>query len=227
MVFTDTKKTLPQKRDAKIKSAPELTLRRLLVYLNYLKNIGADCVSSSQIAETFGFTAIQVRKDIACTGFNGRPKYGYNRARLISHLEEFLGFNNRMEAVLVGAGNVGRALASYGGFEKYSLEIVAICDKNKDLHGREIKGKKIYPTEQIIDLIKKRSIRLAIIAVPSEESQNVADTLIAAGVQGIWSFSSTRLVCPAGVIVQNEDLGASLSVLSQKLLAACAAQREK
>ena len=200
--------------------APELAIRRLLVYLDYLKGINADCVSSSQIADAFGFTAIQVRKDIAHTGFTGRPKHGYNRAELIKHIEGFLGFNDKMNALLVGAGNIGRALASYSGFARYSLKIVAICDSNPHLHNMEIGGKKICSPQAALDLIKKLKIKMAIIAVPAEASQNIADMLVGAGIKAIWNFSSARLSCPADVIVQNEDLGASLSVLSQKLLAA-------
>jgi len=201
-------------------SAPELAIRRLLVYLDYLKRTDADCVSSSQIADAFGFTAIQVRKDIAHTGFNGRPKHGYNRAALIKQIEDFLGFNDKMNALLVGAGNIGRALASYSGFARYSLNIVAICDSNPHLHNIEINGKKIYSPQTALDLIKKLKIKMAIIAVPADASQGIADMLVNAGIKAIWNFSSVRLNCPGDVIVQNEDLGASLSVLSQKLLAA-------
>ncbi|MDR0734975.1 MAG: redox-sensing transcriptional repressor Rex [Elusimicrobiota bacterium] len=207
-------------RKAARRPAPELAIRRLLIYLDYLKSLGADCVSSGQIADNFGFTAIQVRKDIACAGFSGRPKRGYNRAELIKHIENFLGFYDKMDAFLVGAGNIGRALASYGGFAKYSLNIIAACDINPQLHGTEINGKKIFSVDKAVDLIKRLKIKLAIIAVPSHQSQPAADLLIKAGIKAIWNFSSARLSCPPDIIVQNEDLGASLSVLSQKLLAA-------
>ncbi|MDR1123093.1 MAG: redox-sensing transcriptional repressor Rex [Elusimicrobiota bacterium] len=207
-------------RSAAPRPAPELAIRRLLIYLDYLKSQDADCVSSGQIADNFGFTAIQVRKDIACAGFAGRPKHGYSRAELIKHIEDFLGFNDKMDAFLIGVGNIGRALASYGGFAKYSLNIIAACDIDPRLQGTEINGKKIFSVEKALDLIKRLKIKFAIITVPAGQSQPSADLLIKAGIKAIWNFSSVRLSCPPDIIVQNEDLGASLSVLSQKLLAA-------
>lgn len=202
------------------KPAPESAMRRLLLYLEFLKKVKEGYISSSQIAEHFNFTAIQVRKDIACTGFNGRPKHGYERLELIRQIEDFLGFNDTIDAFLIGAGNLGRSLASYGGFAKYSLNIIAIGDDNPRLHNTRINGKTVFSMDKAIDLIKRLKIKLAIIAVPASSSQAVADRLTAAGVKAIWSFSSIRINCPEDVIVQTEDLGASLSVLWQKLLVA-------
>jgi redox-sensing transcriptional repressor len=214
-------------QDVKIKAqpTPESTIRRLLLYLECLKGIQDEFVSSSQIAECFNFTAIQVRKDISFTGFTGRPKHGYNRAELISQVEAFLGFNDKMDAFLIGAGNIGKALASYGGFAKYSLNIIALADNDAALHGRKINGKPVFSVAKAIDLIKRLKIKLAILAVPGVSSQETADKLVEAGIKAIWNFSSIRLNCPQDVIVQNEDLGASLSILSQKLLVA--EQRER
>jgi redox-sensing transcriptional repressor len=202
------------------KPAPETTVRRLLLYFDYLKNLERENISSPQIAEHFNFTAIQVRKDIFCTGFTGRPKHGYNRKELMAHIDNFLGISNQTDAFLIGAGNLGRALSSYGGFAKYALNIVAIGDINAKLHGKKINDKPVFSVQDSLDLIKKKGIRLAIIAVPAQASQEVADMLVKAGIRAIWNFSSVRLNCGAEVIVQNEDLGASLSVLSQKLLVA-------
>ncbi|MDR0291516.1 MAG: redox-sensing transcriptional repressor Rex [Elusimicrobium sp.] len=207
--------------------APEAALRRMLVYLEYLKGQNAEFISSAQISARFNFTAIQVRKDIAYTGFNGRPKNGYKRTELIHNIEGFLGINDTMDAFLIGAGNLGKALASYGGFAKYSLNIVAVGDDNPQLHGRQINGKTIFPMHKAVDLIKRMRIKLAIIAVSPRSSQAVADTLAKAGIKAIWCFSSERINCPPGVIVQNEDLGASLSVLWQKLLVSEQAARKK
>lgn len=206
---------------------PESTIRRLLVYLEYMKGLSSEYVSSASIAGYFNFTAIQVRKDIAFTGFNGRPKHGYNRKALIQQIEELLGFYDKMDAFLIGAGNIGKALASYGGFAKYSLNIVAIADINPKLHNTQINGKIVFPLDKALDLIRRLKIKLAILAVPAPESQAVADLLTKAGIKAIWNFSSVRLNCDSDVIVQNEDLGASLSVLSQKLLLAQQNQRRQ
>jgi redox-sensing transcriptional repressor len=203
-----------------VKPAPESTIRRLLEYLDYLKGLDGETVSSAQVAEHFKFTAIQVRKDIACTECNGRPKHGYNRAELIAKIEATLGFHDKMDAFLIGAGNIGRALASYGGFAKYSLNIVAMGDNNPKLHNTKINGKAVFSMEKTAELIKRMKIKMAIIAVPAPGNQQAADILTKAGVKAIWNFSSARLKCAEDIIVQNEDLGASLSVLSQKLLVA-------
>jgi redox-sensing transcriptional repressor len=210
-----------------VRPAPEPVLRRLLVYLEYLKNLDSVSVSSSEVAGHFNFTAIQVRKDIAYSGCCGRPKHGYDRVTLIKCIEGFLGFYDKMDAFLIGAGNIGRALASYGGFAKYSLNIIALADADPKLQGSTIGGKKVFSTEKALELIKRLRIKLGIIAVPAHSSQAVADSLIKAGIKAIWNFSSVRLNCPADIIVQNEDLGASLSVVSQKLLVAEQAARQK
>lgn len=220
MVLKNINNALPANENPQAQGAPESSIRRLLVYLEYLKSLDCGFISSAQISQYFKFTAIQVRKDIACTGFNGRPKQGYNREELIKHVENFLGFNDKMDAFLIGAGNIGKALASYGGFAKYSLNIIAIGDIDTKLHGKKINDKMIFSLEKSIDLIKRLRIKLAIIAVPGNASQTVADMLSAAGVKAIWNFSSVRINCPGDIIVQNEDLGASLSVLSQKMLVA-------
>ncbi|MDR0646315.1 MAG: redox-sensing transcriptional repressor Rex [Elusimicrobiota bacterium] len=202
------------------KPAPEPTVRRLLVYLEYLKSIDMPLISSGQIAEHFNFTAIQVRKDISFSGYIGRPKHGYNREQLIEQIEKFLGFNDKIDVFLIGAGNIGRALAEYKGFEKYSLNIIALADNNPELYNTTVAGKKIFSLEKALELIKRLKIKMAIIAVPPPANQTVADLLIKAGIKAIWNFSSARLKCPDEIIVQNEDLGASLSVLAQKLLSA-------
>jgi redox-sensing transcriptional repressor len=225
MITINGKKTA-EKVKKNTNPPPESAIRRLLVYYEYLKNVEDEFVSSAQIAKHFNFTAIQVRKDIACTGFTGRPKHGYKRLDLIAHTEDFLALNDNTDAFLIGAGNIGRALASYDGFAKYSLNIIAIGDINESLHNAKINGKPVFSMDKSLNLISRLGTKLAILAVPGQASQPVADMLIKAGIKAIWNFSSVPLNCPKDVIVQNEDLGASLSVLSKKLMVAQQSKRK-
>lgn len=199
------------------KSISLQTLRRLPVYLHYLRTVRDRYVniSATAIAEKLGLNDVQVRKDLASVSGSGRPKTGYNTCELIEQLERYLGCNTRCPAVLVGAGNLGKALLSYDGFEDYGLEIIAAVDRNPALVGVSVNGKQILPLTCLKALCETSDVRLGIITVPAAAAQSVCDELISYGIRAIWNFAPTILRVPEYVQVENENLASSLAVLSR------------
>ncbi len=205
------------------------TLRRLPVYLHYLKSVsGATYVSATAIAEALGLNDVQVRKDLGSVSGSGRPKKGYVTEELIAELENYLGCDSRTPAVLIGAGNLGKALLSYGGFSDYGLEIVAAFDIQPATVGSRIGGKPVLAMSELGEVCRKENVGLGIITVPASGAQTAADELIACGITAIWNFAPTILKVPDGILVENENLASSLAVLSKHLSAgdrACAGDR--
>lgn len=197
-----------------------LTVQRLPGYLQYLKrlsNEGIPTVSATVIAEALGLNDVQVRKDLASVSKGGRPKVGYVTDELIHDIELFLGYHNTNRAILVGVGNLGRALMSYEGFSQYGLHIEAGFDLSPEIVGKEIAGKPVLPIAQMEQYCKAKSIRLAVLTVPSKEAQNVCEQLLSCGILAIWSFASAHLQVPAGVLVRYENMATSLALLSNHL----------
>ena len=199
------------------KSISMQTLRRLPFYLHYLRTVRDQQVniSATFIAEQMGLNDVQVRKDLASVSGSGRPKTGYSVQELIAQLEGYLGCNDRSFAILVGAGNLGKALLSYEGFADYGLEIVAAIDNEHSLSGTFIGGKPILPDDEMGRLCSEYDIRIGIIAVPASAAQDVCDRLVSLGIRSIWNFAPTILRVPADVQVENENLASSLAVLSR------------
>lgn len=193
-------------------------LKRLPAYLNYLKHLPADdaaFISATSLASALDMGEVQVRKDLAMVSDGGRPKVGYHRNSLISDIEDFLGYNNTNDAVLVGAGKLGRALLGYSGFAEYGLNIVAAFDNNGNSQTEN--GKPILPMSELETLCKQRQILIGIITVPSDQAQAVCNVLIENGIQAIWNFAPVHLDVPEGILVQYENMAASLAVLSKHL----------
>ena len=197
-------------------------LKRLPVYLTYLKGLEGDAydnISATALANALNIGEVQVRKDLAMVSDGGRPKIGYRRTALISDLEQFLGYDNTNDAILIGAGKLGRALLGYRGFSEYGLNIVAAFDANEALHGTTEAGKPILPLSELEGICARQKILIGIITVPMEHAQSVCDQLIANGIKAIWNFSPTHLDVPDGILVQYENMAASLAVLSKHLSA--------
>ena len=197
-----------------------LTVQRLPVYLQYLKRLsdeGVPTVSATVIAEALGLNDVQVRKDLASVSKGGRPKVGYITTELIHDIELFLGYHNTNRAILVGVGNLGRALMSYDGFAQYGLHIEAGFDLSPDTVGRKINEKPVLSINEMAEFCKARNIRMAILTVPAHEAQAVCEQLLACGIRAIWSFASAHLQVPAGVLVRYENMATSLALLSNHL----------
>ena len=203
------------------KPIPEPTLRRLPLYYQYLKRIrgegGADYVSCTRIGNDLNILPIKVRKDLAITDAVGKPKLGYDITELITVIEDFLGWRNTSEAYLVGVGNLGAALLGYQGFRECGLDIIAAFDGDKEKVGTEIQGKKVIDVKKLPDMIRRMGIKIGILTVPAYAAQELADIMIKAGIHAIWNFSPVKVIAPPEVIIQNENLAASLVVLSKKL----------
>ncbi|MEG1711221.1 MAG: redox-sensing transcriptional repressor Rex, partial [Clostridia bacterium] len=129
----------------------------------------------------------------------------------------FLGYNNASEAILVGVGKLGNALLGYKGFRNYGLEIVASFDAKKDINAVDPMGRAIYDMSKMEDLVRRLCINIGIITVPAKSAQEVCDLMIKAGIKAIWNFSPVNLSVPNGIAVKNEDMAASLALLSQQL----------
>lgn len=199
---------------------PKPTLKRLPVYLKFLKEYkltsGNHTVSSPIIARGLSLNEVQVRKDLALVSC-GRPKIGYIIDDLAVDIENFLGYNNINTAVLVGAGKLGQALLSYSEFKTCGVEIIAAFDNDPEKIGSSFGGKKIFDCGKISDLCSRLGVHIGIITVPSQDAQQACDALIAGGVRAIWNFAPVHLKVPQGILVQNENMAAGLSVLSQHL----------
>lgn len=197
-------------------------LKRLPVYLTYLKALGDDApehISATSLAAALNMGEVQVRKDLALVSDGGRPKVGYRLDALISDLEQFLGYDNTNDAVLIGAGKLGRALLGYTGFSEYGLNIVAAFDANEAVCGAYESGKPILPLRELESICAAQKILIGIITVPAAQAQTVCDLLIANGIKAIWNFAPTHLDVSEGILVQNENMATSLAVLSKHLSA--------
>lgn len=196
-------------------------LERLPMYYHYLDEKcrdGVQYISAPAIAGDLQLNEVQVRKDLESVSKTaGKPKLGYVTQELFLDLEEFLGYRNRNEAALVGAGSLGRALLSYRGFERYGVEIVTAFDKDEELVGTHINGKAVLPSDKIENICRRLGISIGIIAVPAQSAQEVCDCLVKAGVQAIWNFAPVHLTVPPPVLVQNENMAVSLAMLSKHL----------
>lgn len=198
---------------------PDTALQRLPVYLNYLKNSGADreYISSGAIARALGMGEVLVRKDLARTSAHGKTRVGYRRTELMAAIEDYLGCNRVRPAVIVGAGGLGRALMSYGGFSNYGIEIVAAFDSDQKKAGTEVAGKPVYPVRMQREIIAANDVRLAVICVPAGSAQQVADSLVDCGIKAVLNFAPLSLKVPEGVALKHIDLAASLAILSSRI----------
>jgi redox-sensing transcriptional repressor len=176
-----------------------------------------DNISSTVISAALGVHDVQVRKDLALASDKGKPRIGYITKELIIDLEKYLGHDNYTDAVLAGVGNLGRAFLSYDNFKSYGLKIVAAFDTSPTLVGREIDRVQVLDISKIANICERLKIHIGIITVPASFAQNVSEQMIKGGVRAIWNFAPVTLNVPEHIIVKNEDLAASLAVLTRQL----------
>jgi redox-sensing transcriptional repressor len=199
---------------------PLPSLRRLPIYYRLLSDAlqaGSASISSEELGLGAGVPGAQVRKDLSYLPEYGRPGVGYDTCALAAYLEEFLGLVNDKEAILVGAGNLGRALISYPGFERYGLQIIAVFDNDQDKLGQPVGGHEVLPVGKLPDLARRLHVQMGIICVPADQAQAVADLMVLGGIEVIWNFAPCRLSLPGDVLVKNEDLAAELATLSHHI----------
>ena len=203
------------------KKISKSVLKRLPGYLSYLKSTvdpDSPYISATALANALGMGEVQVRKDLAMVSDGGRPKIGYPRDVLIEDIEQFLGYDNTTDAVLIGAGKLGQALLGYNGFDEYGLNILAAFDVNPAMDCTE-EGKPIYHMDQLDSFCREHKVLMGIITVPKDHAQAVCDRLIRCGIKAIWTFAPVHLDVPDNVMVHNENMATSLAVLSMHLQA--------
>lgn len=193
------------------------TLRRLPIYLHYLRTIREEqeTISATTLAKVFGLGDVQVRKDLGAVSGSGRPKTGYVIEELIPQIEACLGCDRLTKTVLIGAGHLGQALLCYGGFLDYGFDICAAFDFSPELVGKRFADKPVLAMEQLENFCREENIRLAILTVPAPAAQPIADRLAGCGIRAIWNFAPVILRVPDGVAVENENLASSLAILSK------------
>lgn len=196
---------------------PIPTLYRLPIYYHCLMAAiqeGEEFVSSLELGQVAGANPEQVRKDLGFLEGQGRSRVGYDARKLAATIEDYLGLMNDKEAVLVGAGNLGRALAMYD-FTRYGLKIVVLFDKDPQKIGKKVGDLHVLSVQKLGNLAKRMGIRIGIITTPPGSAQEVADIMVANGIKAIWNFSTLRLKVPSDVMVRNVDLSSELVIISQ------------
>jgi redox-sensing transcriptional repressor len=204
----------------KRKNISMAVIKRLPKYHRYLTELiknGVDRISSKDLSEKIGFTASQIRQDLNCFGDFGQQGYGYNVQELADQIKGILGLTREYKIIIIGAGNIGQALANYTRFEKLGFTLEAIFDANPKLVGIRIRDIAIQDVDTIEDYLKENPTDIGIICVHRLNAQKVCDMLVDNGVKGIWNFAPTDLSAPDSVIVENVHLSESLLTLTYLL----------
>ena len=195
------------------------TLNRLPIYLNFLsikKQEGLCHIPSTVIASELKMNSVKVRKDLEKIGCVGTPKTGFSIEELISQINRILGYNNVNDVILTGVGKLGNTLLTYKGFEEYGLNIVAAFDVDRKSCGRSDE-KCIFHIDKMKDIVKKMNVHMGIITVPAQNAQEVCDQMVESGILAIWNFAPVHLIAPSNIFIKNDNLAASLALLSRQL----------
>ena len=200
-------------------SISKATLGRLPYYLQHLRTVVKNndkYISATSIAKILALGEVQVRKDLNSVSGAGKPKIGYEVEELIKSIENVLGYDNLTNAVLVGAGQLGKALLNYEGFEEFGVRIMAGFDI--EAKKQTSNQKQILPMEEFSIFCKENNIKIGIISVNKESSQQICDLMIENGISAIWNFSPLKLNVPEGILLQQENLALSLAHLNNQLV---------
>jgi redox-sensing transcriptional repressor len=198
----------------------EAVMRRMPKYYRHLTDMekaGIERISSKELSKRMGLTASQIRQDFNCFGGFGQQGYGYNVSELRQEIQKILGLHNEYHIIIIGAGNLGQALANYTGFEKDGFFVKALFDINPRLIGMSIRGIPIYDIDEMESFISENEVHIAAICTPKEKAQEAAEILIQSGVKGIWNFAAVDIAVPNQAIVENVHLSDSLYTLSFRM----------
>jgi len=197
------------------RSISETVIRRMPVYHRYLKELiedGVERVSSKELSGLTGFSASQIRQDLNNFGGFGQQGYGYNTKALKDQVDKILGIDKSYKSIVIGAGRLGQAIARYNGFRDSGFNVISLFDIKDDIE--DISGIKVRNMKDLENYIRYEGVDVAIITVPREVCEEVADRVIDAGVKGIWNFAPYDLKGPEGIVVENIRLNDSLLTLS-------------
>lgn len=199
---------------------PDIVIRRLPLYirsLNRLRDEGETRVSSAELGQRVGVTAAQIRRDLSYFGGFGKQGMGYEVDFLLSQIKKILNLNRQWQVCVVGVGNLGEAVARYGGFRQGGFEIVALFDSDPAKVGKCIDGLEVQHVERLPEIVRSHGIRVAIVTVPASHAQDVTDELIGAGVRAILNYAPVWLRVPTGVHVRYQDPVVSLQSMTYYL----------
>lgn len=202
------------------KYVSEAVIRRLPKYYRKLQELsqkGIESISSQALSEEMDLNASQIRRDFNCFGGFGQQGYGYQVEKLKNKLREILGLDKQYNAIIIGAGNIGRALAGYSGFKEQKFNIMGIFDTDKNLIGTNINGIRVFDAANIGSFINENGISIAFICTPAASAQSVCDILVRNNIKGIWNFAPADLDCPDSVSLENVHLSDSLFVLTYRI----------
>lgn len=203
--------------DSPRRKIPEAALGRLPVYLRILIDVaaeGTNQISSEQLAELAAVNAAKVRKDLSYLGTYGTRGVGYEVQYLTYQIQRELGLNQSWPVVIVGAGNLGQALANFTGISERGFHVVGVVDKDESKIGSLVGGVRVKHADELAQIVMSRSVSIGIIATPAQQAQEAADALVRAGVGSIMNFAPTVLSVPRGVNVRKVDLALELQILS-------------
>lgn len=202
------------------KEVSPAVIQRLPRYYRYLEDLmdqDVERTSSRMLSEIMNLTASQIRQDLNQFGGFGQQGYGYNVKKLHDEIGKILNIDKENCLIIIGAGNLGKALANYDGFRKRGFRICAIFDKDPGLTGKTIGGLEVLSMDRLEDFIKENNIRIAALCIPKEFARDLADELIRMGISGIWNFAHLDLDVPDGIQVESVHLSESLMRLSYKV----------
>lgn len=195
-------------------------IRRLPRYYRYLGELLENEVvriSSKELSEKMNVTASQIRQDLNNFGGFGQQGYGYNVEYLYNEIGKILGLEKKYNVIIIGAGNLGQALANYQDFGRRGFVVQALFDVNPRLAGVSIRGKEVHPMEELETYMKEHTVHIAALTVPKTSAPQVAFDLVKWGIKGIWNFAPTDLNLPDDIMVENVHLEESLMRLSYKI----------
>lgn len=204
------------------KGISKAVIKRLPRYYRYLGELlgaGVERISSNELSERMSVTASQIRQDLNNFGGFGQQGYGYNVQYLYDEIGAILGLKEVHNMIIVGAGNLGQALANYVNFENRGFKLVGLFDQNPELAGKKIRGIEIRPMNEIPEFLKSTKVEIATLTIPKHAVEEVADMLVANGIRALWNFAHVdlNLRVPKNVMVESVHLSDSLMTLSYKL----------
>lgn len=217
IVIITKEKVRELEKNKKISMAVVRRLPKYYRYIGELKSKEISRVSSNELSELTGFTASQIRQDFNNFGGFGQQGYGYNVEELESNFKKILGLNKMYNAVIIGAGNLGQAIANYSNFEKKGFKIIGIFEKNPKMIGMKIREILVYDIDTLEDFIEDNIVDIGIITTPKETSQEVANNLVDFGIKAIWNFAPLDIKVKKDIVLENVNLSESLLSISFQL----------
>lgn len=201
----------------KISKAVISRLPRYYRYLDELRTQKIERISSKELSKMMNVTASQIRQDLNNFGGFGQQGYGYNVQYLYDEISKLLGLDVPHKMVIVGAGNLGQAIANYGNFKNRGFEITALFDKNPELIGKKTVDAEILDIEYLYDYVKENNVEIVALTLPKEPARKVAEKLVECGVKAFWNFAHTDLRFSGDIIVENVHLSESLMKLTYRI----------